>query len=263
MTATTTPAGTAARPRGSWLLGSARDLQRDPLGTYERVMRADPVVGRIVVGPPGRRLTLHLVSHPDGVQDVLVGSREHTKDTPFYREIGAWIGNGLLTSEGATWKQQRRTLAPLFTPRRIGTYAAAMGAEAEAVAARWLAAARAATPVDLHAEMTEFTLHVVARVLFGANVDAAVPAVREMFPVLSEYVRARGFSPFRLPRTWPTPGQRRATRAQRALYDVVDEIIAGRQRGEAGDDLVSRLLAARDPETGRAAGRRPRSATRC
>jgi cytochrome P450 len=248
MTATAPPAGAAAaRPRGSRLFGSARELQRDPLGTYERVMRADPVVGRIVVGPPGRRLTLHLVSHPDGVRDVLAGSgREHTKDTPFYREIGAWIGNGLLTSEGATWRQQRRTLAPLFTPRRIGAYAAAMAEEAQAVATRWRAARE---PVDLHAEMTEFTLHVVASVLFGANVDTAVPVVRRMFPVLSEYVRARGFSPFRLPRTWPTPGQRRAARAQRALYDVVDGIIATRRQGE-GDDLVSRLLAARDPETG-------------
>jgi NAD(P)-dependent dehydrogenase (short-subunit alcohol dehydrogenase family) len=108
MTATTVPA--TAGPRGSRLLGLARELAHDPTGTYEAVMLANPVVGRIVIGPPGRRVTLHLVSHPDGVQEVLVGSgREHTKDTPFYREIAAWIGNGLLTSEGATWKQQRRT----------------------------------------------------------------------------------------------------------------------------------------------------------
>jgi cytochrome P450 len=250
MTATTVPATTG--PRGSRLLGLARALAHDPTGTYEAVMLANPVVGRIVVGPPGRRVTLNLVSHPDGVQEVLFGSgREHTKDTPFYREIAAWVGNGLLTSEGATWKRQRRTLAPLFTPRRIATYATAMAEEASTVAGRFVDAARAGEPVDLHAEMTEYTLRVVGRLLFGAKVDSAVPAIRTMFPVLNEYVRARAFSPLRLPRTWPTPRQRHAVRARNALYDVVDGIIAARRRdGDAADDLVSRLLAARDPETG-------------
>ena len=251
MTATTVPA--ASGPRGSRLLGLARELAHDPTGTYEAVMLANPVVGRMVIGPPGRRVTLYLVSHPDGVQEVLVGSgRVHTKDTPFYREIAAWIGNGLLTSEGATWKQQRRTLAPLFTPRRIATYGTAMAEEASAVADRFADAARAGVPVDLHAEMTEYTLRVVGRLLFGANVDSAVPAIRTMFPVLNEYVRARAFSPLRLPRTWPTPRQRRAVRARNALYDVVDRIIAARRRTSdpVSDDLVSRLLAARDPETG-------------
>jgi len=92
----------------------------------------------------------------------------------------------------------------------------------------------------------------VGRLLFGANVDSAVPAIRTMFPVLNEYVRARAFSPLRLPRTWPTPRQRRAVRARNALYDVVDRIIAARRRTSdpVSDDLVSRLLAARDPETG-------------
>jgi len=72
MTATTVPA--ASGPRGSRLLGLARELAHDPTGTYEAVMLANPVVGRMVIGPPGRRVTLYLVSHPDGVQEVLVGS---------------------------------------------------------------------------------------------------------------------------------------------------------------------------------------------
>lgn len=249
MTVTAAPAG----PRGSRLLGLTREMNRDPLGTYESVMLANPVVGRIDLGVPGRRLRLHLVTHPDGVRDVLVGSeREHTKDTPNYKDIATWIGDGLLTTEGPVWRRQRRTLAPLFTPRRIGTYAAGMAEESEAVADRWRAAARAGTPVDLDSDMTEYTLRVVARLLFGANVDTAIPVIRQMFPILSEHVRARGLSPFPVPRSWPTPAQRRAFRAQRALHEVVDEIIDQRRRdaGSAADDLVSRLLAARDPETG-------------
>jgi cytochrome P450 len=262
MTATTTVPG----PRGSWLLGMTREIRRDPLGTYESVMRANRVVGRIPLGLPGRRVEMYLVSHPDGVQQVLAGSeRELTKGSPIYREIAAAVGNGLLTSDGPTWRQQRRTLAPLFTPRRIATYAAAMAEEAAKVAARWALAAEAGsrTPqaappqatLDLHAEMTGYALRVVARILFGTDVDAAVPAVREMFPVVSEYVRYRAFSPVKPPASWPTRRHRRAAAAQTALYRVVDDVIDQRRRaagggGAAGGDLISLLLTARDPETG-------------
>ena len=156
-------------PRGSWLLGLTPELRRDPLGMFERVMLAHRAVGRIPLGPPGRRIRLYLVSDPDGAREVLTANaRDHTKDTPFYREIAAYVGDGLLTSDGATWRRQRRTLAPLFTPRRIATYVDDMAAEADRVADRW-ASAPAGSPVDLHAEMTGYTLRVVARILFGTR----------------------------------------------------------------------------------------------
>jgi cytochrome P450 len=242
----------APGPRGSLLLGVAQDLQRDQLGTFERAVAEYGDVVRLVVGPPGRRVALHLVSHPDGVQQVLTNGPEgYTKGTPFYREIAAYAGDGVLTSDGQRWRQQRRTLAPLFTHRRTDRHVAAMVAEAHLLAQRWAAPARRHPQVDLHAELTDYTLRVVGRILFGANVEDAIPTIRETFPILSEHIRRRARNPLRLPRHWPTPGQRRASHAQRSLYQVVDAIID--QRGHApGDeaDLISRLLAARDPQTG-------------
>ena len=234
-------------PRGSRLFGSTFELRSDQLGVFERTMLAHRHIGRIDAGMPGLRLPLYLVSHPDGVQQVLAsGAQDYPKNTPFYTEIAAYLGDGLLTSAGERWRQQRRTLAPLFTPRRTAMYVPAMAGESQRLARRWAVAGT----VDLHSELTEFTLRVVARILFGTSVDAAIPAIRTMFPVLSAHVRRRGLTPFRLPRGWPTPGQRRAAAAQRALYDVVDGIVAARRRTPPGEDLLSLLLAARDPETG-------------
>ena len=60
-------------------------------------------------------------------------------------------------------------------------------------------------------------------------------------------------SPLASPASWPTPDNRTAARARRALYGVVDELIDHRQQaGADGDDLFSRLLRARDPDTGEA-----------
>lgn len=122
----------APGPRGSLLLGLARDLQRDPLATFDRAAATYGDVVRLTAGPPGRRVALHLVSHPDGVQQVLTNTSDaYTKGTPFYREIAAYLGDGLLTSTGHRWRQQRRTLAPLFSHRRIHRQIDAMAAEAD------------------------------------------------------------------------------------------------------------------------------------
>jgi cytochrome P450 len=239
-------------PRGSRWFGMASELQRDQLGTFERAAAEYGDVVRLVVGPPGLRRELYLVSHPDGVEQVLAGDPDgYSKNTPFYEEIAAYLGNGLLTSGGQSWRQQRRTVAPLFSHRHIDTYVAVMADEAARLTHRCGAAAADETPVDINAAMVEYTLRTVGRVLFGADVDDAIPVVRATFPVLNTYVRRRGLSPLRLPRRWPTPGRVRAAAAQRALYGVVDDIIDRRSSASApGRDLISLLLAARDPETG-------------
>jgi cytochrome P450 len=253
-------------PRGSRWLGMTRHLQRDQLGTFERSAAEYGDVVRLTVGPPGLRQDLYLITHPDGIEQVLAGDPDgYTKNTPFYDEVAAYLGNGLLTSRGQHWRQQRRTVAPLFSHRRINGYVNVMADEAERLADRCGVEAKAGRSIDIHAAMVEYTLRTVGRILFGADVDNAIPVIRTTFPVLNEHVRRRGMSPFRLPRGWPMPAEVRAATAQRTLYSVVDDIIDRRSgamgsdliaplaslapRG-SGPDLISLLLTARDPETG-------------
>jgi cytochrome P450 len=254
---TTVPA--PARPApihagASRLVGSARELRRDRLGTFERAMREDGDVVRFLVGPPGRRFEVYGVFHPDGVQSVLAGSRgRYSKATRVYQEIAAALGWGLLTSEGDQWQRQRRLIQPLFTRRAIAGYATLMAEEASAAAARWAPGAGVAATVDAHVEMTRLTLRVVGRTIFGDDVDEARDVMRSAFPVVTRHAFRRAMSPVPLPASWPTRANIRAARARRDLYAVVDALIARRKRaGADGEDLVSRLLRARDPDTGAA-----------
>jgi cytochrome P450 len=230
----------------------AAQLQRDQLGAYERLTAEYGDVVRLVVGPPGLRRVFYLVTHPDGVEQVLSSDPDgYSKNTPYYREIAAYLGDGLLTSGGRQWRQQRRTVAPLFTHRRIDGYVGVMAEEAGRLADRWGACAARGTPVDAGATMVDYALRTVGRILFGADVDDAVPVIRATFPVLNRHVRRRGLTPVRLPRSWPTPAQVRAAAARRSLYRVVDAVIDRRGRAAAdGPDLISLLLSASDPQTG-------------
>ena len=230
-------------------LGAAVELRRDRLGLYERAMREHGDVVRVVLGPPGRRLELYCVFHPDGVHRVLAGSREtYTKASRGFRLLAEEIGWGLLSSEGELWRRQRRLIQPLFTVRQVRGYAAAMAEETTTVIERW---AGGDGVVDAHAEMTRLTLRVLGRAVFGQDLGEAIEVVRRSFPLLARHWYRRVTSPVSLPGSWPTRGNVAARRAREELYEVVDGLIERRARASLdGDDLLCRLLAARDAGTG-------------
>jgi cytochrome P450 len=225
-------------------LGVLTSLRRDTLGTLERARRECGDVVRLEVGPRGLRSSIYVFFHPDGVRHVMATEADrYRKDSVFYNELRWALGDGLLNSQDERWKRQRRFIQPLFTRKRIATYAGAMGEEAVALSTRW----RGKDTIDLHAEMSRVTLRVVGRLLFGSDVERAVPVVGYAFPVLGEYARLRAYSPVRFSRDLPLRANRRAHRAQAALHAECDAMIAERRAsGAAGDDLLSLLIAARD-----------------
>jgi cytochrome P450 len=113
----------------------------------------------------------------------------------------AYLGNGLLTSGGQQWRQQRRMVAPLFSRRHIDGYVDVMAEEAARLANSWSTAAGQGASVDVNAAMVDYALRTVGRVLFGADVTDAVPVIRATFPILNQHVRRRGISPLQLPAT--------------------------------------------------------------
>ena len=79
----------------------------------------------------------------------------------------------------------------------------------------------------------------------------AAPVLRVALPAMGEHLKRRSLSPLRSPHWWPSPANRRAEATRKVVWDLADALIADRQaRGTEGTDLLSRLLAGRDPETG-------------
>ncbi|MGW7198718.1 cytochrome P450 [Streptomyces chryseus] len=242
-------------PAGLPLLGSMFDLKNDSLGTFLNSQRAHGDVVRITAGPPGMRGVVYGVFSAEGAQQILATeSANFRKDNHFYQEVRESFGNGLLTSQDEDYLRQRRLVQPLFTRRRVDSYAEAIAAEVEGVTSQWRTATD--STVDVLDGMTRLALRAVARILFGTDVEAAVEIVERAFPVMGDYVLRRGFSPVNIPRDWPTPGNRRATAAHEELYAVCDRIIAERRAAgqDAGDgggqDLLSLLAEAESAEDG-------------
>ncbi|MFD3945473.1 cytochrome P450 [Streptomyces sp. NPDC058579] len=243
-------------PAGLPLLGSMLDLKNDSLGTFLNAQRAHGDVVRITAGPPGVRAVIYGIFSAEGAQQVLATqSANFRKDNAFYQELRESFGNGLLTSQDEDYLRQRRLVQPLFTRRRVDSYAEAIAVEAATLTEEWRTAPD--STVDVLDEMARLALRAVARILFGTDVEAAVAIVERAFPVMGDYVLRRGFSPLNVPRDWPTPGNRRAAAAHAELYAVCDRIIAERREAggaAAGDeeaqDLLTLLAEAESAEDG-------------
>ena len=226
-------------PRGSWLAGSLRDFGSQRLDFFLRVAREHGDLASFRFGP--RRV--FLASHPDLIEQVLVTDARH-----YIKHFGARmykpvLGNGLVTSEGDFWLRQRRLAQPAFLKNRVMSYAPMMGELTRTMLARW----HPGLAVDVHYEFSGLTSAIALKTLFGLD-DADdreefVATLRRAFDLLSDRFRDL----IRLPFWLPTVRNIRTRRAVAHLYRVVDGFIAaGRNRKEAGDDLLSRLVSAQD-----------------
>ncbi len=194
------------------------------------------------------------VTEPQDLQSVLV---EHADDfgksdeyTDATRGVRRFLGNGLLISDGAFWRRQRRLAAPAFHARRIDRYAEQMTTHGAAMLDGWADGAR----VEVSSAFSEVTFRIVAQALFGASVDDAQGGIRpadaarvhRAVDVMQRYFADRQF----LPAWVPTPMELRVRRARRDLDEVVYALIAERRARGADDtgDLLSMLLAARDDD---------------
>jgi cytochrome P450 len=100
--------------------------------------------------------------------------------------------------------------------------------------------------------MKHVTLDIINRTMFGVDVLPEIDKIGQSVDVGLHYVAGRIRNPIRLPRSWPTPANRRL-RAARALIDgylyrVIDE---RRASGDHPGDLLDMLLEARDEDTGK------------
>jgi len=230
--------------RGLPVLGSLPEYRSDRLDLFQRVVQEHGDVGAFKVGPR----TIVLVNAPDLVQAVLVDHADDFEKTANLRAYG-WpvLGNGLLTSENAFHKRQRKLVAPAFQHRRIAAYADVMADYAERLQATWAEGQE----LDVAHEMTRLTLWIVGRTLFDADVLGEAEELGAALTAAMQHMIAQFSALVHLPEPWPTPRQRRGRRGVERLDRTVYRMLAARRAsGEDRGDLLSMLLQARDEDDG-------------
>jgi len=185
---------------------------------------------------PGRKSYTYVINHPDDVKRVLVSNhRNYTKGIGLDR-VKILLGNGIMTSEGEFWKRQRLMMQPMFHRRVVTEFARIIDAANDRFIARWEQQAARGELVNVTDEMSELTLEIVLRSIFGTDFE--------------RLVQQPGGNPFAI----VTKEQNRDLKFA-YQFRSLSKLVAGlvrRRRAEREEhfDYVGMLMNARDKETG-------------
>jgi cytochrome P450 len=230
-------------PLGS--LAFARAFIRNPLEVVPRAAYEEDFVAF------GKRTPRAWVTAPAIIKGVLLDQRESFRKITQIRVLSPLLGKGILTSEGAEWRWQRQAAAPMFRPDDLLAFVPAFVRSAEEVLRRWSASPAGAVR-DVERDMTQATFDVVAATLLPSGEAGFAETVQRS---VATFQRNGGwdllFAQLNLPRSLPRPGRFAGPRAVRELRNRVGALVRER-RDSPADDLMRRLVLARDPETGNA-----------
>ncbi|VVT24790.1 putative cytochrome P450 132 [Roseovarius sp. EC-HK134] len=229
------------------VLASLKAARRNILSIIPEIATRQPMVS----GRTGKRW--HMVMDPGAIRRMLLEELDnYPKSIVTKNLLRPAIGESLFIAEGAHWRWQRRTAAPVFSHRNVMNLAPIMTAAAEQSAARVAAAGPRA--VDMAAEMVRTTFDVIADVTFSGDGMFDVDAVhRGIDAYISEAGKISLFDILGFPDWVPRPGRVMSGGSVAEMKRVADEAVeARRARGSEGvPDLLDLLLDGEDPETKR------------
>jgi len=222
-------------------------LIRNPLEALPPAVFTEPLVFSKVAG----RVSIY-ISDPTLIHEALVKNADVLgKGDQVRRALGPALGSGLLTADGAHWKWQRQSVASAFRPSSLTALQPAMLDAARQTRDRLLG--QQGETVDVGHEMMKTTFDIIVETMMSGGHGIDVERVERS---ITDYLRPSGWT-FALgvvgaPDWTPYPGRQRAMRAVEFLRSSLMSVLEERRRNPSDrQDLVSMLISASDPETGR------------
>lgn len=229
----------APGPRGNLFWGVWPAFQRDPVGVLQAAGADHGDIVRLRFGP----ITAHLLNNPDHIAHVLSRHADrYDKNTRSVARIKDTCGTSLLSAHEAAGAQHRRLLQPLFQPGAVARHKTQVIDITQQRLASWRGAD---APVDVVHEMTTLVCRIAAKILFGAEVNAA--KIETALAVILQDTWRRIKAPFDLARLSPAFHKRAFRDAVAQVDQIVFAIIAQRRmQGAVFDDVLGRLMQAQD-----------------
>lgn len=231
------PPGARSRYPGESMVA----ITRRPLSFLPALKETYGDVAMFTVG----RQRIVLASHPDQIRDVLVTHARNFHKGRGLERAKMLLGEGLLTSEDDFHLRQRRLAQPAFHRARINAYGDVMATYAERRAEHW----KDGDELMVNKEMAAYTLAVVGKTLFDADIEAEAHEIGE---ALSAAIAAFNYTVLPMApllMRLPIPMARRYKRGRERLDATIYRMIAERRAsGEDKGDLLSMLLLAHDTE---------------
>jgi cytochrome P450 len=203
--------------------------------TLDILVEAQRRFGNIVAmqKPNGRHALF--VNDPAEVRRILVRQHASYRKGPGFERVKMLLGNGLIVSDGATWRRSRTMIQPAFSRANMHRLIGMIVSCCEERAARWAGVAKAGGTLNITQETSDFALELILRAMFGADYE--------------RHLLSAGTNPFAFLSEDSTRDLRVVLKV-RELRQLLLHIVEGR-RTSGGDqefDFLSIYLEARDKD---------------
>ena len=258
------PVDAPCPPGGNWFFGNTAQFLKNfetlPDFVLKYTLELGGTVGMRMVGFGPMKHGVLCISSQQNVKYVMKDNFENfEKGELFKAPLYDFLGDGIFTSDGATWRMHRKVAAAMFTRNllQLGTTVAL--AQAEKLHAKVAEHIASGTAFNLQACYFNFTLDVFASIAFGVELDSQnhTHAFGKAFDFVQRVSNDRFGNPLWAASRALGLGQERECAKQiKVMKSFGRRIIATKRRAATdassmGPDLISRFLttAARNGET--------------
>jgi len=197
-----------------------------------------------------------MINQPDLVKKILHDrSDDYPKSSRIREGLAPLLGESVFITNGATWRRQRRIIDPAFEGGRVRDVFPAMW-DASVAAVERLRQEAGAGPINIEQATSHAAADVIFRTLFSIPItnDLAAGAFHEF----RKYQRSQPLfnlaALFPLPRWVPRYFPAKTRKTARTIRHLITELTRTRaaeiRAGTAPDDLATKIMTTRDPETG-------------
>ena len=187
-----------------------------------------------------RRSDSYLINNAECIKHILLKNYQNYKKGVGFERVKMLLGNGIIVSDGAFWRKQRRMIQPAFSKAMIAAQVEMVRQCNLQRMEKWagLLGSNDSIEMDISYEASDLALDIVLRVLFSDDVDTLL--------------EQSGENPFAFLTEDPTRDMKVVLK-YRALMSLLLELIqARRTTTKKYNDFVSVFIDARDKETGEA-----------
>jgi cytochrome P450 len=218
-------------PRGLPWLGCTAGLLADPMKFWTRIARRFGGIASIPL-KGGRRMLF--VSEPRLIKELLIDHRTQYAKMMRYPAILRLLGEGLLVSEGDTWRRQRLLTQAAFKPAELDRKVQWMRPVVERFLQRWEDAAARHAVMDMEPEFLRLTQLLSGILALGPAFEARAEAFFQITEAVKHNWPVRPSNIFGA--LFPPRDDGRSARLEAAVQALDDEVFR----------LVRRQLAERD-----------------
>ncbi|WP_325101091.1 cytochrome P450 [Paraburkholderia kururiensis] len=168
------------------------------------------------------------------------------------KEIGL---DGIIFTEGDTWRRQRRIVSAAFRPERLRSFSPVLSAITGRLLKRWEKEAVNERSIDILNDLTQYAAEVITSFTFGAGMGTARSdgeAIHRHLEIVFPMINRRSIAPFPHWRYVKLPADRKLDRAMTSIRTLTAKLIASarsrlRQRAESDShptNVIEALLCA-------------------